>query len=36
MTDKEFQAATVAICAILLIVFYTIAALYTIFREVWK
>ena len=36
MTDKEFQAATVAICAILLIVLYTITALYTIFREVWK
>ena len=36
MTDKEFQAATVAICAILLIVLYTITALYTVFREVWK
>lgn len=36
MTDEEFQAATVFVCAILLIVFYTIAALYTVFREIWK
>ena len=36
MTDKEFQAVTVAVCAILLLAFGIAGAVYAIFREIWQ
>lgn len=36
MTNKQFSAITVFVCAILLIAFYTAAAIYMLFREIWK